>query len=267
MRDAFSALFTPEYRRRTIVNSLLFTVSIVGLWAGSIYVPAAVTQIARREGAAVADAARMASYATMLLSTGTILGCVALPWLAEAYGRRMTLAGYFVLMFLSIAIGFGYVFYLSENPLRWFLVCLFFLGIGGANFAMYTLWLPEQYATNVRATAFAFCTSIGRLVGAGVMCFGDPTLRTRVVRTAHGVPRLFERPRQLHTAALAAPTGMNLRLDDPHRPAQPARHLDRLGGRIGHSAARHRDTEFRQQLFRLIFVDIHRLSPRPSSSS
>src|ERR1700704_3586981 len=36
MRDAFSALFTPEYRRRTMVNSLLFTVSIVGLWAGSI---------------------------------------------------------------------------------------------------------------------------------------------------------------------------------------------------------------------------------------
>ena len=39
MRDAFAALFTPRYRRRTIINSLLFTVSIVGLWAGSIYVP------------------------------------------------------------------------------------------------------------------------------------------------------------------------------------------------------------------------------------
>ena len=50
MRDAFAALFTPQYRSRTIINSLLFTVSIVGLWAGSIYVPAAVTQIAVREG-------------------------------------------------------------------------------------------------------------------------------------------------------------------------------------------------------------------------
>jgi hypothetical protein len=30
------------------------------------------------------------------------------------------------------------------------------------------LWLPEQYGTAVRATAFAFTTSIGRLIGAGV---------------------------------------------------------------------------------------------------
>src|SRR5258705_9890661 len=41
MRDAFAELFSPRYRTPPIVNSLLFTVSIVGLWAGSIYVPAA----------------------------------------------------------------------------------------------------------------------------------------------------------------------------------------------------------------------------------
>src|SRR5438132_161936 len=45
MSEAFLKLFSPKYRRRTIVNSLLFLVSIIGLWAGSIYVPAAVTQI------------------------------------------------------------------------------------------------------------------------------------------------------------------------------------------------------------------------------
>src|SRR5258705_3158376 len=46
MMDAFKALFTDEYRARTIVNSLLFTVSIIGLWSGSVYVPLAVTQLA-----------------------------------------------------------------------------------------------------------------------------------------------------------------------------------------------------------------------------
>ena len=45
---------------------------------------------------------------------------------------------------------------------------LFFLGLGGANFAIYTLWLPEQYPTDCRASAFAFATSIGRFVGAGI---------------------------------------------------------------------------------------------------
>jgi MFS family permease len=168
MRQAFLALFSPTYARRTIVNSLLMLVSIVGLWAGSVYVPTSVTQIALREGFAAADAARLASYGTMLLSIGTILGCLALPAIAERLGRRVTLGLYFVVMFLSIAIGFGHVFYLSPGALPWFFACLFFLGIGGANFAMYTLWLPEQYSTQCRASAFAFITSAGRFVGAGI---------------------------------------------------------------------------------------------------
>ena len=72
------------------------------------------------------------------------------------------------LMFLSIAIGFGYVFYLPSALCRGSWSCLFFLGVGGANFAMYTLWLPEQYSTECRASAFAFATSVGRFAGAGI---------------------------------------------------------------------------------------------------
>jgi MFS family permease len=126
----------------------------------------------------------------MVLSGGTILGCIILPPLAERYGRRMTMAMYFALMFLSIAIGFGYVFYLPGNALKLFFAVLFFLGVGGANFAMYTLWLPEQYSTDCRGSAFAFTTSVGRfagagitfLVGAGVQYFG--TLGTPVALTS-----------------------------------------------------------------------------------
>ena len=86
---------------------------------------------------------------------------------AEALGRRLTLGLYFALMFLGIAIGFGYVFYLP-HALPWFMATLFFLGVGGANFAMYTLWLPEQYSTECRASAFSFATSVGRFAGAGI---------------------------------------------------------------------------------------------------
>jgi nitrate/nitrite transporter NarK len=67
-----------------------------------------------------------------------------------------------------IALGFGYVYYLEQGALFWFMACLFFLGVGGANFAMYTLWVPEQYRTECRASAFAFSTSVGRFVGAGI---------------------------------------------------------------------------------------------------
>jgi MFS family permease len=190
MAAALAALFSPKYGRRTVLNSLFLLISIIGLWAGSVHVPTSITQLAARAGYEAADRARLSSYGTMVLSAGTILGCIALPPLAERFGRRLTMAFYFVLMFLSISIGFGYVFYLSANALTLFFPVLFALGVGGANFAMYTLWLPEQYSTDCRGSAFAFTTSVGRfagagitfLVGAGVQHFG--TLGTPVALTS-----------------------------------------------------------------------------------
>ena len=180
MSESFNKLFSPLYAKRTLINSLLFTVSIIGLWAGSIYVPTAVTQIAVRAGYAGADAARMASYGSMVLAFGTILGCLAAPPLAEMVGRRKAMALYYVLMGFAVAIGFGYVFY-AVSALPPFFLLVFILGLGGANFALYTLWLPEQYTTDCRGSAIAFVSSAGRFVGvamvfilgAGIAAYGS----------------------------------------------------------------------------------------------
>ena len=177
MGEAFAALFSPEYRRRTIINSLLFTVSIVGLWAGSIYVPTAVTQIARADGYAAADAARMASYGSMVLSIATIVGCLMAPWLAERFGRRLAMGLYFVTLGIAVAIAFGYVFYMP-SALTSFFVLIIFLGIGGANFAVYTLWLPEQYSTGCRASAISFVSSVGRFVGVAMVFLVGAAIRS-----------------------------------------------------------------------------------------
>jgi len=163
----FAALFTQDLRSRTILNTLFMLASICGLWAGTVYVPAAVTTLAEAAGFSAA-AAQLAARATMLTAFATILGCLAMPWLAERLGRRGALAVYFALMMLFIAITFGKVFYMGGAALPWFLVCLFFVGLGGANFAVYTLWLPEQYPTECRASAFAFATSFARFAGAGI---------------------------------------------------------------------------------------------------
>jgi nitrate/nitrite transporter NarK len=82
--------------------------------------------------------------------------------------RRTTLAVYFGLMLVFLLVGFGHVFYMGQNALPWFMVCSFFLGLGGANFVVYSFWLPEQYATECRVSAFAFTTNIGRFAGAGL---------------------------------------------------------------------------------------------------
>jgi len=164
----FAVLFSKTLRRRTILNSLYMLASICGLWAGTVYVPAAVMTLAEAAGKIGPQAAQLASRAAMLVSFATILGCLAMPWLAEKFGRRGALGFYFALMLAFIAVTFGKIFYLGAAALPWFFVCLFFLGFGGANFAVYTLWLPEQYPTECRASAFAFSTSLARFAGAGI---------------------------------------------------------------------------------------------------
>jgi MFS family permease len=160
-------IFSARYRRRTIVNAALLSVAIIGLWAGAVYEPAAITTLAKKAGMDAAGAARMVSVGTGVLSLGTILGCLFVPLVAERVGRKLTLAMYFAGMMVTIPLAFGWAFYL-ENGLVPFIAVLFCMGFAGGNFTVFSLWLPEQYDTRVRATAFAFSTSIGRFLGAGV---------------------------------------------------------------------------------------------------
>ncbi len=167
--NPFAIIFSPLYRRQTLAMSGLLTIAIVGLWAGTVYEPTAIVFLARRAGFALPEAAKLASFGTAVLSIGTIIGCVAAPWLAERYGRRPVLAVYFVGMMVMIASAFGWAFYLPiGTALPVFMTMLFFLGLFGGNFALFSLWLPELFGTEARATAFAFCTSVGRFIGAGV---------------------------------------------------------------------------------------------------
>jgi MFS family permease len=187
--SSLRTIFSPQYRRRTVVAATLLTVAIIGLWAGAVYEPSAVIQLATKAGMGRAEAARTASIATGLLSIGTIVGCLALPPMAERIGRRKTLAVYFVGMAASIALAFGWAFYLP-NGLVPFIALLVVLGFFGGNFALFSLWLPEQFETRVRATAFAFCTSVGRFVGAivnfgiGAMVLNMKTLGVPIALTS-----------------------------------------------------------------------------------
>jgi MFS family permease len=195
----FAALFSKALRRRTILNALFMLASICGLWAGTVYVPSAVTALAEAGGRVGPAAAQLASRATMLVAFATILGCLLMPWLAERLGRRGALAFYFTLMLIFIALTFGKVFYMGPAALPRFFVCLFFLGVGGANFAVYTLWLPEQYPTECRASAFAFSTSFARfggaaitfLVGTGVQHYGSLGIPVAMTSLAFAVGLLL----------------------------------------------------------------------------
>jgi MFS family permease len=190
LQHLFLAIFSPQYRRRTILNATYLLISTIGLWGGSVYVPAAITYLATRAGHTIAAAARLASYGTALLSVGTIIGALLVPFVANEFGRKANQAVFYAVMGLSIWLAFGYVFYMGAGGLTWFMVLVFFLGLGGANFTVYSFWIPEQYGTECRASALAFVSNVGRfaaagftfLVGAGIQHF--QTLGTPIALTA-----------------------------------------------------------------------------------
>ena len=128
--QAFSALFTPQYRRRTILNSIYLLISTIGLWGGSFYVPSAVTYLAAKDGMTAMEGARWASYGTALLSIGTIIGALIVPGIADRFGRRINLAIFFAAMFSFIVLAFGYVYYLSIALSSGSWSASFFLGLG-----------------------------------------------------------------------------------------------------------------------------------------
>jgi MFS family permease len=169
MGSSFAHAFSPQYRKRTILNSIFMLASISGLWAGSAYVPTAISYLAGQAGRA-GEAAQLAAIGGAILSIGTILGAIISSDLGEWWGRRAALGFFYALMLVFIVAGFGYIYYLppESNPLMLFMISTFFLGVGGASFAVYSFWIPEQYTTDCRVSAFAFSTNIGRFVGAGI---------------------------------------------------------------------------------------------------
>jgi MFS family permease len=125
------------------------------------------TYIAERSGKTAAEGALLASYSTALLGIATVLGALIVPGMADWLGRRATLAIFYAIMMCAVWLAFGHVFYMQHNAIAWFLACSVLLGLGGANFIVYSFWLPEQYSTECRASAFAFITNFGRFTAAG----------------------------------------------------------------------------------------------------
>ncbi len=74
------------------------------------------------------------------------------------------------LLTVTTALAFGWAFFImGPNALPIFFTMTFFLGLAGANFAMYTLWLPELFETSSRGSGMGFISSIGRFVGVGMV--------------------------------------------------------------------------------------------------
>jgi MFS family permease len=162
-------LFGPALRRDTIVASALAFVALLGVWGGTMWIPAAVRELSAggAKGLGVEEARRFlaerASYAMMLVNGGSLVGNVLFGPVADWKGRR---PAFFI--FFCGAIALFPITFLPTSNLTYIFLLLPLLGFFAQGLMSgFPIYLPELFPTHVRTTGVGFCYNLGRIVTAG----------------------------------------------------------------------------------------------------
>ena len=146
-----------EGRRRILLGLALSLATTLGWWGVATWIPGYVGAMAKGAGL---NGAYWGSVAGIVYNIGAIIGYLVSGFLADWMGRRVYLAFLFVgsLIFIPAV----YLWSHSVNTVLFATLVNGFFTLGG--FAWFAIYLPELFATNVRATASAFVFNVSRFV-------------------------------------------------------------------------------------------------------
>jgi MFS family permease len=161
MRFVPLQLFTRENRFNTLVGLLFGLGSLLAIWTTNIWLPTILSLMVQKSGITGADAVPFVSNGIMVWSFGGIFGYSAFGFIADAIGRRLTIA------FYSIgSVVFGLILYLALPTYEpWFPIVLPIFGffVFGV-FSGHAVYFPELFPTHIRSTGVAFCNGTGRII-------------------------------------------------------------------------------------------------------
>ncbi|MDA8335413.1 MAG: MFS transporter [Peptococcaceae bacterium] len=181
--EFFAKVLGPQYRLRTWGNLILLTVGLMGFWVGPQYLVTTIITFAVGAHLSILQAQHLGAWGMAILGMFTIIGCFIAPWLSTRIGRRKNLIVFIILMIIGIVGDYTFAFY--QKSLTLFFTVIPILGIGRADFAVFTIWLPKQYPTEVRASGFAFSTIFSRFVAdAGTFLLGYLIIAMHTIGTA-----------------------------------------------------------------------------------
>ena len=172
-RPSIAALFAPEFRRTTIVTTIMFAMAYGAAFGAIQQIPQIVPGIPEvREmvqGMPPPEARlvtqKVASDVTKVQEVGGLVGRTLLAFLAVYIVSRRKLIRVFQIPGLIIMpIVFAYV---ATRDLQWLYVGIFFAGLFTVGqFSFWGNYLPRVYPVHLRGTGESFAANIGgRLIG------------------------------------------------------------------------------------------------------
>ncbi len=169
-RTSLADLFKPLTWQATRAAVLVSVAGLLTWWAINAFIPVLGGLLAqdelRRAGLDTAASAAMTeawkARASNAFNFGGLLGCLAAIPLASRFGRRPMFACYFFVSAAIIALVFGPRWTPGQTVVGLFFVGLPVYGI----FSTYVFYLPELFATRVRALGAGFAFNIGRILAA-----------------------------------------------------------------------------------------------------
>ncbi|MDX1966672.1 MAG: MFS transporter [Planctomycetaceae bacterium] len=153
---------------RMLFGATLSGVALLGTWGSTQWAPSWSAQLMEKATPEVREAlgvigANPREYTLIFLSIGAIVGTIAAAWTGDWLGRRWT---YFLMCLTSLVSVFG--FFQLQSQFGWmFLINSFLVGAISASFyGWLPLYLPELFATRIRATGQGFSFNFGRIISA-----------------------------------------------------------------------------------------------------
>jgi MFS family permease len=174
LQNPLPLLFKKPVRRDVLIGTGLAVVATFGYQGAIQWVPSWIAAMLHAQGARAVIP--QVSLVTTTLTTGGIIGCLCLPFVADRWGRKGALFIYFLGALLSVPTTFLLAREFSHAVLAAPVMGFFAAGVT-TGFAIY---FPELFPTAIRATAQGFCFNFARFFSAA-----GPLL-AGVLTSAHG---------------------------------------------------------------------------------
>lgn len=165
-KSRFSELFSPEYRRNTIVGSLLATVALLGTWGSFLWLSKYMNEIAVNTDYAKTAGMITARWASIGQIGGGFLGGLIITWL----GIRFSWCLLCILAWAGVTALYGFNTTFSNQAI---VMAIFVSFPVAAFFGWLPKFLPELFPLRIRASGQGFSYNIGRvLAGIGAIITG-----------------------------------------------------------------------------------------------